>query len=102
VRPTVYVPGRWIWGAVKAGAWFIALGIAAAHNLGGWFIGGSVGLAILRRWASHGPVVEVPPAPESGGLTVEEVRALLRLAEAQRVEPSEPEPPQRIEAKRDR
>lgn len=77
--------------------------------MGGWFFAGTLAFLALRGWARHRPPIVEPPSPgtdhrsdrPSEGLTVDEVRALLRLAELNQNVSGESLPPQPIQARRD-
>ena len=109
MRPTVFIPARWAWGAVKFTAWLVVLGILAAHKGEGAsvFVVVTVVYLGLKFWArSRPPVVEEPESPhvsEEDALRMLRALYYLRTLEAEQEgqeADEDPEPPERIQARR--
>jgi len=106
MRPTVYVPGRWVWGAVKVVVWFVAFSIFSAHKGNGAavFLVVTAVYFVLKHWTRHRPPV-VEPTPEPPTISEEDALRLLRaLHYIRSLEPGEEqenrEPPEQIQARR--
>jgi len=109
MRPTVFIPARWAWGAVKVTAWLVVLGILAAHKGAGAsvFVVVTLVYLALKFWIGHRPlVVEEPESPhvsEEDALRMLRALYYLRTLEAEQEgqeADEDPEPPERIQARR--